>query len=81
MPHATANSGAAVPRILFIDAYDSFTNNVVSLLETKLGAGVEVTLVHIDDHISDLASFLKPFAAVVAGPGPGGMFTSFGIWP
>ena len=63
MPHA------APPRILFIDAYDSFTNNIVSLLETRLH--VEVTVIRIDDHIDDLPAFLKPFAAVVAGPGPG----------
>ncbi len=69
MPHATSYQGVSVPRILFIDAYDSFTNNVVSLLETQLG--VEVTVIHIDDEIADFPTFLKPFAAVVAGPGPG----------
>ncbi|KAL2039034.1 hypothetical protein N7G274_008083 [Stereocaulon virgatum] len=63
MPHA------APPRILFIDAYDSFTNNIVSLLETRLRA--EVTIIKIDDPINDFAGFLKPFTAVVAGPGPG----------
>ncbi|MCJ1249899.1 para-aminobenzoate synthase, (PABA) [Trapelia coarctata] len=56
-------------RILFIDAYDSFTNNIISILETKLD--VEVTQVKIDSHISNLRSFLRPFSAVVAGPGPG----------
>lgn len=69
MPHATSSHGFSVPRILFIDAYDSFTNNVVSLLETQLG--VEVTVIHTDDEIADFPTFLKPFAAVVAGPGPG----------
>jgi len=57
------------PRILFIDAYDSFTNNIISLLETKLD--VEVTQVRIDSHVSNLPSFLRSFSAVVAGPGPG----------
>lgn len=57
------------PRILFIDAYDSFTNNIISLLETELH--VEVTVIKIDEPIKDFVSFLKPFAAVVAGPGPG----------
>jgi para-aminobenzoate synthetase len=56
-------------RILFIDAYDSFTNNIISLLETELP--VDVTKIHIDADIGDLSTFLKPFAAVVAGPGPG----------
>ena len=63
MPHATPK------RILFIDAYDSFTNNIISLLETRLHA--KVTVIRIDDRIDDFATFLKPFAAVVAGPGPG----------
>lgn len=57
------------PRILFIDAYDSFTNNIISILETKLD--VEVIQVKIDSQIRNLRSFLRPFSAVVAGPGPG----------
>ena len=63
MPHADPQ------RILFIDAYDSFTNNIVSLLETRLQ--VEVTVIRIDDPIKDFAAFIRPFAAIVAGPGPG----------
>ena len=63
MPHADPQ------RILFIDAYDSFTNNIVSLLETRLQ--VEVTIIRIDDCIKNFASFIRPFAAIVAGPGPG----------
>ena len=63
MPHATTH------RILFIDAYDSFTNNIIALLETNLR--VEVTTIKIDEPISDFAGFLNPFSAVVAGPGPG----------
>lgn len=35
------------PRILFLDAYDSFTNNIVALIETSINA--EVELIHIDD--------------------------------
>ncbi|KAL9602867.1 MAG: hypothetical protein Q9219_001562 [cf. Caloplaca sp. 3 TL-2023] len=57
-------------RILFIDAYDSFSNNIVSLLESKLQA-VKVTAVKIDDEISDFPIFLRQFDAAVAGPGPG----------
>ena len=63
MPHATK------PRVLFVDAYDSFTNNIVSLLESSLG--VDVSVIKIDQTIADLATFLRPFVAVVAGPGPG----------
>lgn len=64
-----AMTDATLPRILFIDAYDSFTNNIVSLLESNLE--VEVTTIKIDDSIHDFAAFLTPFVAVIAGPGPG----------
>ncbi|KAL8696663.1 MAG: hypothetical protein Q9201_007544 [Fulgogasparrea decipioides] len=57
-------------RILFIDAYDSFSNNIISLLETRL-AGVHVVSIKIDEPIPDLPALLKDFDAVVAGPGPG----------
>lgn len=63
MPHATTH------RVLFIDAYDSFTNNIIALLETNLR--VQVTVIKIDQSIPDFTEFLKPFTAVVAGPGPG----------
>ena len=63
MPHATTH------RVLFIDAYDSFTNNIIALLETKLR--VQVTTIKIDDSIPNFAEFLTPFSAVIAGPGPG----------
>ena len=63
MPHATN------PRILFIDAYDSFTNNIIALLETHLR--VSVTTIKIDTPIPDFLEFLEPFSAVIAGPGPG----------
>ena len=59
----------SAPRILFVDAYDSFSNNIISLLETELG--VSVTTIKIDAFIHDFPSFLGPFSAVVAGPGPG----------
>ncbi|KAI0517644.1 aminodeoxychorismate synthase [Xylaria bambusicola] len=66
------------PRILFIDAYDSFSNNIVSLLTTVLGADVDV--LHIDPpHLSPekagfkqlLSKQIRPYHAVVCGPGPG----------
>ena len=64
-----AGDNVTVPRILFIDAYDSFTHNIVSLLETELD--VEVTIIKIDEKIYNFVAFLKSFAAVIAGPGPG----------
>lgn len=42
-----AMTDATLPRILFIDAYDSFTNNIISLLESNLE--VEVTTIRIDE--------------------------------
>ncbi|KAL6866425.1 para-aminobenzoate synthase, (PABA) [Amphichorda felina] len=58
-------------RILFIDAFDSFTNNIVGLLERCLEA--EVTVVHINDqHVErNFAAVIDQFDAVVVGPGPG----------
>ncbi|CCD48725.1 similar to Gamma-glutamyl hydrolase [Botrytis cinerea T4] len=62
------------PLILFIDAYDSFSNNIISLLETSLTASVRT--VKINDPIllaSDeaLHEELRHYVAVVCGPGPG----------
>lgn len=62
------------PRILYVDAYDSFANNIVALLETALEAEVEVIenddprFVGRDDRFLE---FLRFFDAAVAGPGPG----------
>ncbi|KAK4203706.1 putative aminodeoxychorismate synthase [Triangularia verruculosa] len=71
-------------RILFLDAYDSFSNNITSLLQTLLH--VEVSVLHIDSPLlfpSGIGStpdeevksrFVKELArydAVVCGPGPG----------
>jgi para-aminobenzoate synthetase len=65
--------GPRKPRILFIDAYDSFSNNIISLLETNLSA--EVHTVKIDDkdlNAQDgLAHRVQYYDAVVCGPGPG----------
>ena len=63
-----------LPSILFIDAYDSFSNNIISLLETTLSCAVRT--VKIDDAVllaSDdaLVEELSHYDAVVCGPGPG----------
>ncbi|KAF4631493.1 hypothetical protein G7Y89_g6637 [Cudoniella acicularis] len=61
------------PLILFIDAYDSFSNNIISLLETTLDASVRT--IKIDDPCFEtddaLHNELRHYAAVVCGPGPG----------
>jgi para-aminobenzoate synthetase len=63
------------PHLLFLDAYDSFSNNIINLLQQDLNATVEV--IKIDDkrfaksHDASFHAFLGRFDAVVAGPGPG----------
>jgi para-aminobenzoate synthetase len=58
-------------RILFVDAYDSFSNNIIAELERI--ATVEVVK-HDDSRFAKreaLLEYLQYFDAVVAGPGPG----------
>ncbi|CAK7564806.1 MAG: hypothetical protein SEPTF4163_002707 [Sporothrix epigloea] len=59
------------PRILFLDAYDSFANNITALLATLLSADVHV--LPIDAPLSEDAFYteLSCYDAVVCGPGPG----------
>lgn len=62
------------PLILFIDAYDSFSNNIISLLESTLSCSVRT--IKIDNPkllASDeaLHEELSHYVAVVCGPGPG----------
>jgi para-aminobenzoate synthetase len=61
------------PSILFIDAYDSFSNNIISLLTTTLSCSVRV--IHIDspgfETDEALRDELRHYDAVVCGPGPG----------
>jgi para-aminobenzoate synthetase len=67
-------------RILFLDAYDSFSNNIVALIEQNVDA--EVVKVYIDEpFLGDekgngansvaFSDYVRDFDAVVAGPGPG----------
>ena len=58
-----------LPKVLFIDAYDSFSNNIIDLLETELQ--VNVVVIKIDAIIDDFSAFVRSFSAVIAGPGPG----------
>ncbi|KAK4192963.1 ADC synthase [Podospora australis] len=67
------------PRILFLDAYDSFSNNITSLLTTLLDADVSVLPIDsplllpttADDFRAKLGKELARYDAVVCGPGPG----------
>ena len=64
-----------LPTILYIDAYDSFANNIIVLLKRRLNAKVKV--IQIDDSRfsgqskSSFFEYVRQFDAVVAGPGPG----------
>jgi para-aminobenzoate synthetase len=77
MRHGIEDTSSEIPstagrrHILYIDAYDSFSNSIVGLLEQSLD--VEVTTVRIDDAeaSANLETVLKAFDAVVVGPGPG----------
>lgn len=60
-------------RILFIDAYDSFSNNITSLLATLLDVDVHVLPIDTARLSTDvqLRRELRRYDAVVCGPGPG----------
>lgn len=69
--------------VLFIDSYDSFTYNVVRLIEKQLvngQEGVHVTTIHNDTfgQLADLVAQLPYFDCVVVGPGPGNPVNGFG---
>lgn len=53
--------------IIYVDAYDSFSNNITALL-AQFAA---ITVIRIDDEVPDLEGVLTQCAAVVIGPGPG----------
>ncbi|KAK5032768.1 hypothetical protein LTS07_004178 [Exophiala sideris] len=60
--------------ILFIDAYDSFAENIAALLRQQLS--VSVTLIRIDCDVPSqynrsYRDFFSTFDAIVLGPGPG----------
>lgn len=71
------------PRLLFIDAYDSFSNNIIALLHDSLTTADEQPAIEkitidqapywpINDTSRELfAEYLSGFDAVIAGPGPG----------
>ncbi|KAL7271952.1 para-aminobenzoate synthase, (PABA) [Rhizina undulata] len=61
------------PRILLIDAYDSFSNNLSVLLSTSI-PNATIHIIHIDTPFTSLSSllpYLPSFDFLVVGPGPG----------
>lgn len=73
--HTMSPASPAPTRILFIDSYDSFSYNVVRLIEQQGTPAhpVEVTVVHNDTFadVDALAPYLPLFTGIVVGPGPG----------
>ena len=60
--------------ILFVDAYDSFSENIIALLRDLLR--VSVTTIEIDGHLAQedalvRRTYVEDFDAIVLGPGPG----------
>lgn len=61
-------------KVLFIDAYDSFSNNIINLLKNRLSVTVESVFIDDPRFVFNDDAFhehLQQFDAVVAGPGPG----------
>lgn len=58
-------------RILLVDSYDSFTNNLAALFRRSI-PGCDIHIIRNDEIASEsLAQHLHYFSAVVVGPGPG----------
>ncbi|KAF3922674.1 hypothetical protein ABW21_db0203282 [Orbilia brochopaga] len=66
---------ASARRILLLDAYDSFSNNLAALI--RLVTHAQVYTIKIDTYtFSEFRPFLTSFDAIVIGPGPGSPTTS-----
>ncbi|KKK22029.1 hypothetical protein ARAM_002107 [Aspergillus rambellii] len=66
-----ASQGITQKSILYIDAYDSFSYNVVAMLEEVLKAQVTVMMIDAEWPDGNMVEFLQHYDAVVLGPGPG----------
>ena len=76
LPLVRAKPPMEPPRLLYVDAYDSFARNIVALLEQAIEA--EVTIITIDDpKLSSLSDSKfaehigSNYDGIVVGPGPG----------
>jgi para-aminobenzoate synthetase len=67
-PNKDVNS---LKSILYVDAYDSFSYNVVAMLEETLGVQVTVMTIDSDWPDGNMIEFLTHYEAIVLGPGPG----------
>ncbi|KAL2007318.1 hypothetical protein VTN00DRAFT_8756 [Thermoascus crustaceus] len=57
--------------ILYVDAYDSFSYNIIAMLEENLNVKVTVMTIDSEWPSGNMVKFLQHFEAVVLGPGPG----------
>ncbi|PYH48263.1 aminodeoxychorismate synthase pabA [Aspergillus saccharolyticus JOP 1030-1] len=69
--HDPALDGLPSRNILYIDAYDSFSYNVVAMLEEVLKATVSVLRIDSSWPNGNMVDYLQHFEAIVLGPGPG----------
>ncbi|KAI2791628.1 hypothetical protein POX_c04494 [Penicillium oxalicum] len=69
--YSTAVDDSFLKSILYVDAYDSFSYNVVAMLEETLHAQATVMTIDSEWPEGDMNGFLRHFDAVVLGPGPG----------
>ncbi|KAJ5902450.1 hypothetical protein N7495_002978 [Penicillium taxi] len=62
---------SSLKNILYVDAYDSFSYNVVAMLEETLCVRVTVMTIDSEWPNGNINEFLRHFEAIVLGPGPG----------
>lgn len=75
-PDPPTMTGGQPPQLLFVDAHDSFSNNITALLADLLGADVSVLSIGSSPLLDGgdlpaLRAELARYHAVVCGPGPG----------
>ncbi|EAW08639.1 aminodeoxychorismate synthase pabA [Aspergillus clavatus NRRL 1] len=70
-PSRVNSNTPARRNVLYIDAYDSFSFNVVAMLEEILDVKVTVMTIDSDWPDGNMVDYLQHFEAVVLGPGPG----------
>ncbi|KAJ5491633.1 hypothetical protein N7539_003200 [Penicillium diatomitis] len=69
--HKLPNEAPSAKNVLYVDAYDSFSYNVVAMLEETLDVRVTVITIDSDWPNGNMNDFLRKFEAIVLGPGPG----------
>ncbi|KAJ5936508.1 Glutamine amidotransferase type 1 [Penicillium verhagenii] len=67
----SASPNGPTKSVLYVDAYDSFSYNVVAMLEETLAVKVTVMTIDSDWPDGNMHEFLRHYEAIVLGPGPG----------